>query len=173
MAGRSTWPRCAARSCSWPSGRPDGPWTRSPHLKATYDAFGRDPRFVMIGLNQDFAEAMRWCVARHRPGLGATVSRQQRRPEPDRRRLRRAIPARGLPHRPRRPDHRQGPRGRPNQAGRRRVAIETACRMISFEGFSQAAARYEPEFGRDDVLPPPQESVRLSSALGGCSWTTK
>jgi hypothetical protein len=24
-----------------------------PHLKATYDAFGRDPRFVMIGLNAD------------------------------------------------------------------------------------------------------------------------
>ena len=23
------------------------------HLKATYDAFGRDPRFVMIGLNED------------------------------------------------------------------------------------------------------------------------
>ena len=37
-----------------------------PHLKATYDAFGRDPRFVMIGLNEDFApEAMKWCVARH------------------------------------------------------------------------------------------------------------
>ena len=37
-----------------------------PHLKATYDTFGRDPRFVMIGLNEDFApEAMKWCVARH------------------------------------------------------------------------------------------------------------
>jgi RNA polymerase sigma factor (sigma-70 family) len=37
-----------------------------PHLKSTYDAFGRDPRFVMIGLNEDFApEAMNWCVARH------------------------------------------------------------------------------------------------------------
>ena len=36
------------------------------HLKATHDAFGPDPRFVMIGLNQDFApEAMRWCVAHH------------------------------------------------------------------------------------------------------------
>jgi Thioredoxin-like len=37
-----------------------------PHLKSTYDAFGRDPRVVMIGLNEDFApEAMSWCVARH------------------------------------------------------------------------------------------------------------
>jgi peroxiredoxin len=37
-----------------------------PHLKAAYDAFGRDPRFVMIGLNEDFApEAITWCVARH------------------------------------------------------------------------------------------------------------
>jgi peroxiredoxin len=37
-----------------------------PHLKSTYDAFSRDPRFVMIGLNMDFApEAMIWCVARH------------------------------------------------------------------------------------------------------------
>ena len=37
-----------------------------PHLKTTYDTFGRDPRFVMIGLNEDFApEAMKWCVARH------------------------------------------------------------------------------------------------------------
>ncbi len=37
-----------------------------PHLKKTYDAFGGNPRFVMIGLNEDFApEAMHWCVARH------------------------------------------------------------------------------------------------------------
>jgi peroxiredoxin len=37
-----------------------------PHLKSTYDTFRRDPRFVMIGLNEDFApEAMKWCVARH------------------------------------------------------------------------------------------------------------
>jgi peroxiredoxin len=37
-----------------------------PHLKSTHDAFGRDPRFVMIGLNEDFApEAMNWCVTRH------------------------------------------------------------------------------------------------------------
>ena len=40
-----------------------------PHLKAAYDAFGRDPRFVMIGLNEDFApEAMKWCAARHQLG---------------------------------------------------------------------------------------------------------
>ena len=34
------------------SGRPEDAAT-IPHLKATYDAFGRDPRFTMIGLNSD------------------------------------------------------------------------------------------------------------------------
>jgi peroxiredoxin len=34
------------------SGRPEDTAV-VPHLKATYDAFGRDPRFVMIGLNAD------------------------------------------------------------------------------------------------------------------------
>ena len=38
-----------------------------PYLKATHDAFGRDPRFVMIGLNEDVhPDIMRRYVAHHR-----------------------------------------------------------------------------------------------------------
>ena len=41
-------------------------WATSLHLKATYDAFGRDPRFVMIGLSQDIApDVARRYAARH------------------------------------------------------------------------------------------------------------
>ena len=37
-----------------------------PHLKATYDAFGRDPRLVIIGLNEDvLPETMRRYAASH------------------------------------------------------------------------------------------------------------
>ncbi|HZW31229.1 MAG TPA: sigma-70 family RNA polymerase sigma factor, partial [Isosphaeraceae bacterium] len=37
-----------------------------PHLKATYDAFGRDPRLVIIGLNEDVnPDIMRRYVAHH------------------------------------------------------------------------------------------------------------
>ena len=49
-------PRCPARqdssSCNFWSGRPEDAAV-VPDLKATYDAFGRDPRFVMIGLIAD------------------------------------------------------------------------------------------------------------------------
>ena len=37
-----------------------------PHLKATYDAFGRDPRFVMIGLSQDIEPDAARRYAAHR-----------------------------------------------------------------------------------------------------------
>jgi hypothetical protein len=46
----------------------DQPETRAnlPHLKATHDAFGQDPRFVMIGLNQDIdPDYARRYAARH------------------------------------------------------------------------------------------------------------
>ena len=47
----------------------------SPIVKATYDAFGRDPRLVIIGLNQDVSpELMRRYRRAPRPRLGAAVS---------------------------------------------------------------------------------------------------
>ncbi len=50
------------------SGRPEDAAT-IPYLKATYEAFGRDPRFVMIGLNADETPGpVRRYAARH--GLG-------------------------------------------------------------------------------------------------------
>ena len=50
------------------SGRPEDAAV-IPHLKATYDAFGRDPRFVMIGLIADETPGpVRRYAARH--GLG-------------------------------------------------------------------------------------------------------
>src|SRR5438105_4712013 len=57
---RSTTSFSTARSAR-PGGTPSpgppsaAPMSRTtiPHLKATYEAFGRDPRFVMIALNAD------------------------------------------------------------------------------------------------------------------------
>ena len=50
------------------SGRPEDA-AIIPHLKATHDAFGRDPRFVMIGLIADETPGPVRRYAAHR-GLG-------------------------------------------------------------------------------------------------------
>ena len=62
------------------------------HLKATHDAFGRDPRLVMIGLNSDETPGpMRSLRRSPGPGMGATLYRQQRRPQPVQGRLRHVV----------------------------------------------------------------------------------
>ena len=90
-----------------------------PHLKATYDAFGRDPRLVIIGLNEDvLPETMRRYAARHGLAWEQRYLGSGDYPNPIASAFGVRYPAAVIPHRPRRADHRQGSQGRRDQAGR-------------------------------------------------------
>ena len=108
------------------SGRPEDAAT-IPHLKATYDAFGRDPRFVMIGLIADETPGpVRRYAARHGLGweqryIGSTYD-----PNPFEAAFGIWFPPAAFLIGPDGRITRQGPRGRRDQAGGGRALEATA-----------------------------------------------